>query len=132
MKKILAVWAFSVSLCLWSGCSQPLEETIGSRGAAPAELSLNRDTLSLSVGGTETLIATVGPENAANKDVTWTSSNTTVATVSGDGVVRGLTQGVALITVRTADSGKMAACAVMVPVVIDEGEIGHAPGDPGR
>jgi hypothetical protein len=56
--------------------------------------------------------ATVSPENAANKDITWTSSNTAVAAVSGDGEVSFVPLGTARITATTADGVYTAACIV--------------------
>jgi hypothetical protein len=77
-------------------------------------LELNKTTLSLPVNGTETLIAQVIPFNAANKTVTWTSSNTTVATVSTAGLVTAKAAGTAAITATTAEGSYSASCAVTV------------------
>lgn len=60
------------------------------------------------------LIATVYPEEATNKDVTWESDDTTVATVSDDGWVTPVKAGTATITVKTKDGGKTAQCVVTV------------------
>ncbi|RRD54666.1 Ig-like domain-containing protein, partial [Tannerella forsythia] len=54
------------------------------------------------------------PATATNKKVTWTSSNTAVATVDGSGTVKGIAPGTATITVTTADGGKTATAAVTV------------------
>jgi uncharacterized protein YjdB len=75
---------------------------------------LNKTALDLDAGGFETLIATVLPTNAANKAVTWSSSNTAVATVSASGVVSGVSTGNATITVTTTDGNKTAICNVTV------------------
>ena len=64
-------------------------------------------------GATTQLKATVTPENATNKNVTWESSNTEVATVNSDGLVTGVKEGTATITVK-ADGGKTASCTVTV------------------
>ncbi len=63
---------------------------------------------------TFTLAATVVPDNATSKAVTWTSSNSAVATVDGSGNVTAVAPGTATITVTTADGGKTAACLVTV------------------
>ena len=64
---------------------------------------------------TLTLTATVAPDNATNKDVTWTSSDSAVATVDQNGVVTALARGTAVITAAAADgSGASASCTVTV------------------
>lgn len=78
-----------------------------------SSVSLNHSTLSLEVGETSTLIATVLPNNATNKTVTWSSSNAAVATVS-DGVVAAVSAGSTTITVKTEDGDKTATCNVTV------------------
>ena len=78
-------------------------------------VSLNKSELSLKVGsGTQTLVATVTPADATTKTVTWSSSNTAVATVSSGGVVTPVAAGNALILVTTTDGGFFAVCAVKV------------------
>jgi len=77
-------------------------------------VSLNKSSTSLFVGNTETLSATVTPSDAANKNVTWNSSNSTIATVSADGLVTGISVGTAVITATTVDGGKTASCTVTV------------------
>ena len=75
---------------------------------------LNNTTLKLTEGGTSTLTATVQPTTATNKAITWTSSNTSVATVS-NGTVTAVAAGTATITATAADgSGVKATCAVTV------------------
>ena len=77
-------------------------------------VTLNKTSTSLYVGDTETLTATVAPDNATNKAVTWTSSNPSVATVE-NGVVTALARGTAVITATAADgNGASAACTVTV------------------
>jgi len=76
--------------------------------------SLNKEMLSLAVGATETLLATVVPPTATNRAVTWSSSNASVATVTSSGVVRGVAAGPAKITATTADGGKEASAMVTV------------------
>ena len=77
-------------------------------------VSLNKTQLDLTVGNTATLTATVLPENASNKSVTWSSSDSGKATVSSTGVVKGISAGSATITVTTVDGGKTASCKVTV------------------
>ncbi len=77
-------------------------------------VSLNKSSLTLSEGDSQTLTATVSPSNATDKSVTWASDNESVATVTTAGVVVAKTPGTAVITVTTNDGGKMASCAVSV------------------
>lgn len=79
-------------------------------------VSLNKNSTSITVGDDEILTATVAPNNATNKSVTWTSSNTSVATVS-NGTVHGVATGNATITVTTTDGGYIATCTVTVSAV---------------
>lgn len=77
-------------------------------------VALNSTAAELEVKGAPyQLAATVMPLNAANKDVTWSTSNASVATVA-DGLVTPVTEGTATITVTTADGAKTATCAVTV------------------
>ena len=80
-----------------------------------SQITLNRAETSISVGNSETLTATVTPENAANKALTWASSDEDVATVAPDGTVTAVKAGAATITATAADgSGKSAVCKVTV------------------
>ena len=77
-------------------------------------VTLNKTSLTLTIGETETLTATVSPANAADKSVTWSSSNTSVATVSSSGLITAKAVGTTTITVTTTDGGKKATCSVTV------------------
>lgn len=77
-------------------------------------VTLDRSTASIGINATLQLTATVQPTNATNKAVTWTSSNTNIATVDANGKVTGKAIGTAVITVKTNDGGKTATCTVTV------------------
>lgn len=78
-------------------------------------VSLNDNSETISkYGDPYQLIATVSPNNASNKNVTWTSSNTSVATVSSTGLVTPKAAGNTTITVTTVDGGYTATCAITV------------------
>ena len=94
--------------------SQAATLTVTAATVSVTGVSLDKTELSLTVGDTETLTATVAPDNATDKTVTWTSSNSTVATVDQNGVVTAVARGTATITVTTADGGFTATCTVTV------------------
>lgn len=76
-------------------------------------VSLNKTSLTLTEGSSETLSASVSPDNATDKTVTWTTNNSSVATVS-NGKVTAVAEGSATITVTTNDGNKTATCTVTV------------------
>lgn len=78
------------------------------------DIKLNTNELILSAGDTTTLMATVQPDNADNKTVTWTSDNPAVATVSQEGLVTAIADGQTTINATTQDDGKTATCSVNV------------------
>ena len=77
-------------------------------------MSLNKATASIAVGDDETLVATVTPANATVKTVTWSSDDTSVATVDSTGKVTGVAAGTATITVETVDGEFTDECEVTV------------------
>ena len=74
---------------------------------------MDKTSYEMTEGDEVTLTATVSPENATNKNVSWSSSNTSVATV-GNGKVKALKAGTATITVKTEDGNKTATCEITV------------------
>lgn len=81
---------------------------------APTGVSLNTNAETLHTGDTVTLEATVTPDNATNKSVTWSSSNLSVATVDDDGMVTAVSAGTATITAKTVDGNRTATCTITV------------------
>lgn len=82
-------------------------------------VTLDKTSVVMEIGEEITLVATLQPADASNKKVTWSSSNTAVATVK-DGKVSAVAAGKAVITVKTENGGKTATCQVTVnaaPVV---------------
>ena len=79
-------------------------------------ISLNKDSMSLDLGEEEILEATIEPENATNKNITWTSSDESIATVDADGKVTANSEktGVTIITATTEDGEYQATCQVTV------------------
>ena len=77
-------------------------------------ISFDETIAALTAGQSLQLTATVAPQNATNKNVTWTSSNTAVATVIANGLVTAFATETSNITVRTADGRYMATCLIIV------------------
>ena len=90
------------------------EVTVTAATVPVTGVTLNKTSTSLYVGDTETLTATAEPSDATNKNVTWSSDDTSVATVDASGLVTAVAPGTAVITVTTADGGKTATCTVTV------------------
>lgn len=87
----------------------------GDMSVPVTSVSVSPTSATISVGATESLTATVSPSNATNKSVTWSSGDTSIATVSSSGVVTGLVPGSTTITATAKDgSGKKATCSVTV------------------
>ena len=114
--KTLMALAMMAMFTFFAGCgpdepdnpTPPTPTTVAVTG-----VSLNKSSMTLTEGGSETLTATVAPSNATNTGVSWSSSNTGVATVNG-GQVTAVKAGTATITVTTSDGGKTATCSVTV------------------
>ena len=95
-----------------------------------SQITLNKAETSISVGNSETLTATVAPENATIKALKWTSSDEDVATVAPDGTVTAVKAGAATITATAADgSGKSAVCKVTVTGGTTPSQPGGSTGD---
>ena len=77
-------------------------------------VTLNKSTASVKVGEKLTLTASIEPSNATNKNVTWESSDKTIATVDAKGVVTGVKVGTAKITVTTEDGAKTDVATIAV------------------
>lgn len=86
----------------------------GTDKVAVTGVTLNRSELTVDRNGTAQLTAAVEPANAANQKVTWRSGAPAVATVDRSGLVTGVAEGTALITVTTDDGAFMAKCTVTV------------------
>ena len=93
--------------------------TVNPATVSVESISLNKNTLSLEEDETETLTATVKPDNATDNTVTWTSSNDEVATVN-NGKVTAVSEGEATITAKAGE--QTATCEVTVtarPVAVE-------------
>lgn len=98
-----------------SGVKATCKITVTNPVVKVTKVTLNKTTASVVKGKTLTLKATVTPTNATNKNVTWRSSNTKIATVDGNGKVTAVAAGTATITCTAADgSRKSATCKITV------------------
>ena len=88
--------------------------TLGNQSIAVTGVSLNINSRTINVNESFQLTATVAPSNATNKNVSWSSNNTSVATVSATGLVTASAAGTAVITVTTDDGSKTASCTITV------------------
>ena len=118
--KEISLYTFGTSLNSIYGYKGTVAETYAKENgfkfieiSEPTSVSLNKTSLTLDVGKSYTLTKTVSPSNAANKKCTWSSSDTSVATVDGNGKVTAKASGTATITVKTSN-GKTATCKVTV------------------
>jgi len=94
-----------------------------SSNVAVSSVSLSKSTITIVNGKDDTVYATISPDNAKNKGLTWSSSSTSIATVTSTthqvtgqpgGKITGKGPGTATITVKTSDGGKTATCEVTV------------------
>ncbi len=120
--KEISLYTFGTSLNSIYGYKGTVAETYAKENgfkfieiSEPTSVSLNKTALTLDVGKSYTLTKTVSPSNAVTS-YTWSSSNTSVATVDGNGKVTAKKAGTATITVKTAN-GKTASCNVTVQAV---------------
>ena len=118
-KKIIIASIASVSLL--AGCGDNPNPDPGPNPDPVPEVikvesvTLNQKTLTLDVNASAFLRATIAPENAANKNLKWSSSDDSIAMVASNGKVLALSVGTATITVESEeDSGKKDSCVVTV------------------
>ena len=95
-----------ILLCLFTACGEKEKEI------AVESIAISQPSAEIVIGETLSLKATVSPSNASYDGITWTSTKTTVATVSDSGLVSALSEGNTTITVMV--SGKTASCSVTV------------------
>ena len=111
MKRMIAMMAVVFSVAMFASCSDDDENNGGTVAVTGVTI---QDSLFLGVDSTFTLVATIAPEDATNKSVTWVSSADAVATVDAKGVVTGVAEGTANITVTTVDGELTDVCVVTV------------------
>ena len=110
MKKI--IFLFVATMLLFASCGS---ETEADRTISVTGVAITENNLSLYVGATVTLTATVRPSDADNQRVTWSSSNTSVATIN-NGTVTAIAGGTTTITVTTQDGNFTATITITVNI----------------
>ena len=98
----------------------PIRPVYGDPGIPVESITLDKTELELNIGESATLTATVLPENATIKDYTWSSGDTSIATVSSTGVVTAVGPGSTWISVASYDPNQAAGCFVTVPYPVPE------------
>jgi hypothetical protein len=81
---------------------------------AVEDVRFNKTSTTLFISDKETLTANIIPSNATNKNITWSSNAPDIASVTSNGIITGVSEGSATISVTTADGNKTATCAVTV------------------
>ena len=115
-KKLSLILCIALIISLMPATSAFAAKTVKAKS-----VSIAPKAMTLMVGDIAQLKATKNPKNSTNK-LTWTSSNKSVATVTSKGVVQGVSEGTATITVKTSNN-KKASCTVVVKNYIDENSI---------
>ena len=122
MKRFLPFIALmAVSVLSMFSCQQEPEEI------RVIFISLSKSTLELTVGDQASLDATIFPDNATKKKISWSSSKESVATVTPDGIVEAVSAGTAFITATSEDNSVGATCVITVKekVISVTGEATH-------
>ena len=111
--KVTAVKAGNVTITATSGIqSATCSVTVKEKVIPVTKVTLDQTSATLEVDGNVTLVATVTPDNATNKTVTWTSSDESIATVDENGKVTALKEGEVTITATCGDQS--ATCTITV------------------
>ena len=112
--KVTAVAAGSATITAAAGGkSATCSVTVNAATIEPTGITVDKDDVTIGVGESFTITATVLPENATDKTVTWDSSNPSVATVDANGMVTGVAPGNASIVAHSSNE-RTAICHVIV------------------
>ena len=109
-----------------NGTSATCSVTVQNKVVEPESVTLDQTEVTIKAGKTVTLVATINPSYADDQTLTWSSSNAAIASVDENGVVTGVAEGKATITVKTVN-GKEARCEV---TVLPKGSSGEDLDDP--
>lgn len=115
---ILAAFSLCIAIpVVFASCGNAFGTLNKAVSVVVTDVVLDQSTATCPLGGTLQLTATINPSNATNKSVSWSTSDASVATVGSTGLVNGVAVGSCIITVKTADGGYTAKCAVTVTMV---------------
>ena len=84
------------------------------------KIELDKTKIELKEGESATLVVSITPSNADNKNITWTTDNASIATVTSTGIIKAVKEGTTTITATSVDGGKIATCIVTVKGEIPE------------
>ena len=88
------------------------------------KINLNAKSITLKVGGSDQLIATIAPENATERELVWSSSDSSIVSVDENGIFKALKPGKVTITVKTKDGKVSSTCVITVePIKVDSIEL---------
>lgn len=99
-----------------NGYSSTCKITVSDDYVATRGISLNKSTLNILINSTDTLIATLNPTNATNKEIIWTSSDNSIATVDSNGKITAKKLGTTIITATS--NGYSSTCTIKVVDVV--------------
>ena len=132
LKRMVAMMAMVFSVAMFAACSDDDETGGGDSTVAVTGITVEPNTLSLIIGDTDTLVATITPATATDSIVAWSSSDATIASVDNNGVVTALKAGSATITATSNGGAEGAAvtgtCEVTVSPLPGIGDIFYADG----
>jgi uncharacterized repeat protein (TIGR02543 family) len=112
MRKAVAL--FAVAALVFAGCQQPSSVATSAASISVTGVTVTPETTGVVIGKTVQLTAVVAPSDATNAAVSWSSSDTNIATVTEAGLVSGVAIGSATITATTSDGSFTDVCAVTV------------------
>jgi hypothetical protein len=110
---IYLISAITAVLFVFTSCEKAPDTDDQTSVVSVIDITLNRSSATMRISDTLTLTALFLPENATNKTVTWSSSNTTVATVNG-GMVIAISEGTATVTATAQDGNHITTCNITV------------------
>ena len=102
-----------------------LEVTVTPAIITVTSVALDVNSLELYTGEKRKLTATITPNEATNKKIMWSSSNSSIATVDDNGNVTAIASGQAIVTVTTEDGAKTATCEVIVKTKVESIDFGN-------